>query len=127
MGGQKDKTPLLCKRKSWLEGVEIPECEECHGILKTATISFGEPMPVRETREAEVRSRDCDLCIVIGSSLVVYPAALMPRYALQSGAKLVIINREPTDLDQAAEVRIYAEAGEVMARVMERVRNRLGS
>ena len=111
----------------WLErGVEIPRCDACNGLLKSATISFGQAMPVRETQEAEVRSRNCDLCIVIGSSLVVYPAAYMPMYALQSGAKLVIINQGETPMDGSAHVRVGAKAGEVMPRVVERVKARMG-
>ena len=100
-------------------GVEIPTCDSCKGILKQATISFGQPMPERETREAEVRSRDCDLCIVIGSSLVVYPAAYMPLYAQESGAKLVIINIQPTEFDHLADVVIHEKAGPVMERIVQ--------
>ena len=113
--------------EGWLErGVEIPRCDACNGLLKSATISFGQAMPVRETREAEVRSRNCDLCIVIGSSLVVYPAAYMPIYALQSGAKLVIINQGETPMDNSAHVRVWAKAGEVMSGVVERVKAKMG-
>ena len=82
-------------------------------------------MPVKETQEAEERSRRCDLCIVIGSSLVVYPAAHMPVYATQSGAKLVIINREPTPLDGSATITVNASAGDTMSRVLERVKAKL--
>jgi NAD-dependent deacetylase len=110
----------------WLEhGVELPQCEECGGILKPDAVFFGEAMPVWETSEAERRSRSCDLCIVLGSSLVVYPAAFMPLYALHSGAKLVIINVGATDMDEVAHVRIYGKAGEVMSQVMAKVRERL--
>ena len=83
-------------------------------------------MPVRETEEAEERSRRCDLFIVIGSSLVVYPAAYMPVYAVQSGAKLVIINRDPTPLDSQAAVVVHAGAGDVMTEVLENVKAKLG-
>ena len=109
------------------QGEETPECQECHGILKTATISFGEAMPVRETREAERRSSNCDLFIAIGSSLVVYPAAYMPVYALEAGAKLVIINLTPTSIDHRATVVLRGKAGEVMSRVIERVKEKLKS
>ncbi len=111
----------------WIEsGVEVPECVQCGGILKPDAVFFGEAMPVHETQEAEKRSSACDLCIVIGSSLVVYPAALMPQYALNSGAKLVIVNEGPTDLDRAAHIRIGGKAGEVMSRVINRVKGKLG-
>ena len=110
----------------WLkQGIEVPQCVECRGILKPEVIFFGEAMPVWETRQAEQRSRNCDLCIVVGSSLVVYPAAFMPMYALQSGAKLAIINQGATDMDGMAHVRIYGKGGEVLSQVMPRVREQL--
>lgn len=106
--------------------VETPRCNECQGLLKSATISFGEPMPVRETTEAQQRSMECDLFIVIGSSLVVYPAAYMPQYALQAGAKLILINLDATHLDSQAEVVIRGRAGEAMSRLLERVKAKMG-
>ncbi|MFQ5924430.1 MAG: NAD-dependent protein deacylase [Dehalococcoidia bacterium] len=106
-------------------GVEDPVCDDCGGILKRATISFGEAMPVRETSEAERRSRECDLMIVVGSSLVVFPAAYMPIYATESGAKLVIINVGTTSMDSSASVCINEKAGEVMSKILERVKSRL--
>ncbi|MDP2954326.1 MAG: NAD-dependent deacylase [Chloroflexota bacterium] len=109
------------------EGEEIPECDDCHGILKAATVSFGQAMPVRETQEAEQRSRNCDLFIVIGSSLVVYPAAYMPLYAVEGRAKLVIINDSPTPMDQQAQVLIQDKAGPVMSRIVERVKQKLAA
>jgi len=113
--------------RGWIEaGVEVPECAECGGILKPDAVFFGEAMPVKETTEAQRRSGACDLCIVIGSTLTVYPAALMPQYAVSSGAKLVIINDGATELDHAADVRVSARAGEVMARAMARVKEKLG-
>lgn len=110
--------------EQWLEsGIEIPLCDACGGLLKSATISFGQAMPVRETQLAEEHSRHCDLFIVIGSSLVVYPAAYMPVYAVESGAKLLIINREPTPLDRAAALVVNSAAGETMTKVIARVKN----
>jgi len=82
-------------------------------------------MPVRETREAERRSRECDLMIVVGSSLVVYPAAYMPKHAMESGAKLVIINVGATPMDRFANVHINEKAGQVMANIVERVKSKL--
>jgi len=112
--------------RQWIAaGVEVPICPDCGGLLKPDAVFFGEAMPVWETSEAQRRSQNCDLCIVIGSSLVVYPAAFMPRYAVQSGAKLVIINRDSTDLDRSADVYIHEAAGETMSKVMERVREKL--
>ena len=121
------KRYLMEEVRKWLaQGVEVPDCPECGGLLKPDVVFFGEAMPVRETAEAQRRSSSCDLCIVIGSSLVVYPAALMPRYALQSGAKLIIINRDPTDLDGAADVCLHRAAGEVMSQIIQRVKEKLG-
>lgn len=106
----------------WFEdGIEDPRCDECGGLLKAATISFGQAMPVRETMEAEERARNSDLFIVIGSSLVVYPAAYMPVFALEGGAPLVIINREATPVDHRATVVVNAGAGDTMSAVMGRV------
>jgi NAD-dependent deacetylase len=112
----------------WVEaGAEDPECVKCGGIIKPEGVFFGEAMPVKETMEAEKRSSRCDLCIVIGSSLVVYPAALMPQYAVQSGAKLVIINEGETSLDHVADIRIDDKAGEVMSQVVKKVKKKLGT
>lgn len=111
----------------WIEaGAEAPDCARCGGILKPDAVFFGEAMPVWETSEAQKRSSSCDLCIVIGSTLTVYPAGLMPQFAVSSGAKLVIINEGETELDRAAHVRISAKAGEVMSRAVARVKEKLG-
>ena len=75
-------------------------------IVKPATVSFGQPMPERETREAQARAASCDLFLVAGSSLVVYPAAQMPLIARENGAKLVIINLAPTPHDSYADIII---------------------
>jgi NAD-dependent deacetylase len=103
-------------------GEAIPDCRACGGILKPHTVLFGEPMPVRETRSAETRARAAGCFVVVGSSLVVYPAAYMPVYAKEAGARLVIVNLTPTHLDHLADVVIAGKAGDVLARVVERVR-----
>ena len=105
-------------------GVEVPDCEHCHGILKPAGIFFGEALPQKALADATNYSRNCDLCIVMGSTLVVYPAAYMPVYALQAGAKLVIINITSTPLDQQATVLLHSKVGEAMTKVMEQVRKK---
>jgi NAD-dependent deacetylase len=111
----------------WLErGVEIPVCPPpCGGIIKPHTIMFGEAMPVSETREAEQRARQSDVFVVVGSSLVVYPAAFMPLYAKQAGAALVIVNLSATPHDDYADVRIPGKAGHVMEQIVQRVKERL--
>jgi NAD-dependent deacetylase len=92
-----------------------PDCASCGGVVKTATISFGQAMPEREMAQAERATLACDLFLVLGSSLVVYPAAGFPLLARRNGARLVIVNREPTDQDEIAELAINAEIGPTMA------------
>ena len=101
-----------------LAGVEVPDCDRCAGRVKPATISFGQAMPERETAAAYAAAAECDLMIVIGSSLVVYPAAGVPQMAVRSGAPLVIVNREPTPLDDVAAVVVHGAAGESMSRIV---------
>ncbi len=107
------------------EGEEIPDCEACHGILKPDAVFFGESLPREVLLEATSRAYQCDLFIVIGSTLVVYPAAYMPIYATNSGAKLVIINLSSTPMDQQATVLIRAKAGETMSKVLHQVREKI--
>jgi NAD-dependent deacetylase len=83
-------------------------------LLKTATISFGQPMPEMEMARAEHATLGCDLFLVLGSSLVVYPAAGFPLLARRNGAKLVIVNREPTDQDRIADLTIHAGIGRTL-------------
>jgi len=104
------------------EGVEVPDCPECQGILKPDAVFFGEALPQATLQEAIRRARKCDLLIVIGSTLVVYPAAYVPMYAVEAGAKLTIVNLTATPLDAYAAVVIRGKAGETMSRVMEKVR-----
>jgi NAD-dependent deacetylase len=101
---------------------KAPLCDTCGGLLKPATISFGQAMPEEETREAYRRSETCDLFIVIGSSLVVQPAAYMPVTAKQSGARLVIINRDETVCDGLADIIVNGPAGPTMAAILEKVK-----
>lgn len=105
---------------------EIPDCEACHGILKPNAVFFGEALPVDVLTEATNRAYACDLFIVVGSTLVVYPAAYMPMYAASAGAKLVIINLSSTPMDGQAHIVIRAKAGEVMPKIMQGVKAKLG-
>jgi len=104
-------------------GDPAPVCDDCRGLLKPATISFGQSMPERETAEAYRRSEACNLFIVIGSSLVVHPAAHMPVVAKQGGARLVIVNRDETACDHMADLIIRGQAGPIMAAILARVRS----
>jgi NAD-dependent deacetylase len=106
----------------FLKEERAPRCEACGGILKPATISFGQAMPERETAEGRRHSESCDLFIVVGSSLVVHPAAAMPVVAKQAGAKLVIVNRDKTACDGIADLIIHDQAGPAMAAILTRVK-----
>jgi NAD-dependent deacetylase len=101
-----------------LAGDHAPVCDACGGPLKPATISFGQAMPEKETAAAFRAAAECDLMIVAGSSLVVYPAAALPEEAVRTGAALVIVNREPTGHDSLASVVVHGAAGESMRRIV---------
>ncbi|MFS8037953.1 SIR2 family NAD-dependent protein deacylase [Xanthobacter sp. AM11] len=96
-------------------GGVAPDCPACGGPVKAATISFGQAMPETEMARAEALTRGCDLFIVIGSSLVVFPAAAFPLKAKKAGARLVILNREPTEFDDLADLVVRTEIGDVLA------------
>lgn len=102
-------------RPAFLERGEIPVCRQCGGLVKTAVISFGQAMPEVEMARAERAALQCDLFLVLGSSLVVYPAASLPILAKRNGARLVIINREPTELDVIADLVLHDEIGDLMS------------
>lgn len=117
---------LSCRRRHELEwvreifanGETLPECVACGGILKTATISFGQAMPVAEMNRAQDLAMEADLMLALGSSLVVYPAANIPIIAKRNGARYAIINRDPTDQDEIADLVINAEIGATMSVVL---------
>ncbi len=120
--GCRGRTPLPEVLQRVTDGAEAPDCPDCRGILKPDVVFFGEMLPEDTLARAVSRSQMCDLFIVIGSTLMVYPAAYMPTYALSGGAKLAIVNLTPTPLDHEAEVVIRGKAGEMMPAVMERVK-----
>ena len=93
---------------------DLPACRSCGGLVKTATISFGQAMPEGPMARAEAETLACDLFLVLGSSLVVYPAAGFPLLAKRTGARLAIVNREPTDLDPYADLVLHDEIGPAM-------------
>jgi NAD-dependent deacetylase len=113
---------LDCARRYELDAVRrtferdgtAPLCADCGGFVKTATISFGQAMPEAAMRRAETETIACDLFIVAGSSLVVYPAAGFPELAKRYGAALVIVNREPTPLDPIADLVLHRAIGETL-------------
>ncbi len=126
-------TCLNCKKRYDRDGIQerlrkgtkVPYCVDLGGRRIIKKISFGQSMPERETEEAYRRSSTCDLFIVIGSSLVVQPAASMPLMAKRNGAKLVIINRDSTPYDDMADMVIHGQAGSTMTNILESVRKGL--
>ncbi len=113
---------LECGRRMELETVRAyfeqngdpPDCPACGGLVKTTTVSFGQAMPEQEMARATEATQACDLFLVLGSSLVVYPAAGFPLRAKRHGAKLVIVNRDPTQQDPVADLVLRAEIGDTM-------------
>jgi len=103
------------KEKFDQQNGRAPDCPQCGGYLKTATVSFGQAMPEDAMRSAEQLTLGADLFLAIGSSLVVWPAAGFPVMAKRNGARLVIINREPTELDDAADLVVRHDIGSVLA------------
>lgn len=114
-------SPLKAAHDRIAAGDPAPECE-CGGYLKPDTISFGQAMPVRKVETATRLSTECDVFIVIGSTLLVQPAALMPVYAKQNGAYLVIINLSVTPCNKICDVLITEKAGSAMSQILEQVK-----
>ncbi len=120
-------TCLECHKRYELEEIRqifslnetVPYCGDCHGMIKTATISFGQAMPQKPMYLAEQATLGADLFIACGSSLTVYPAASFPRVAKQQGANLVIVNNEPTDLDSICDLVIHEPIGETLSALVD--------
>jgi NAD-dependent deacetylase len=109
-----DRGPMAGALERVRAGEPDPACLACGGILKSATISFGQPLVAEDLRRAEAASAACDLFLAIGTSLTVYPVALLPQRALAAGARLVIVNAEPTPLDREADAVLHDPIGEVL-------------
>jgi NAD-dependent deacetylase len=114
---------LDCEKRfefSWIKAQydayqgRVRDCD-CGGFIKTATVSFGQPMPDAPMRHAKNATLECDLFLAVGSSLVVWPAAGFPLMAKRNGARLVIINREPTEFDEIADLVVRDDIGDVLA------------
>ncbi len=113
-----DRMPLDVAIERIAHGDAAPACEKCGGMLKPATVSFGQSMPALEMEMAAVVSQECEVFIAVGSSLQVYPAASFPELAKQSGATLIIINRTETPLDDLADLVIREEIGQALPRLV---------
>jgi len=111
----------ICETK-WDNFPDMLSCPNCSGDLLPSVANFGDAMPEKEVKEAEQHSRECDLFLVVGSSLVVYPAADMPRLALRAGARLVIINQGETPYDSAGHLLFGEPIGEVLPQAVDRLR-----
>ncbi len=104
-------------KEQFLETNEPPSCLSCGGIIKTATISFGQAMPEREMQISQRKAVESDLFICIGTSLAVFPAADLPLLAKETGATLVILNNEPTQMDQYADLVINNDISKVFSEI----------
>ncbi len=120
-GARYEPEPLI---ETFQQTDQVPPCPDCAGRLKTATISFGQSLPDDVLSEAVSWVEGCDLLLVMGSSLVVEPAASLPRIAAHSAARVVIINREPTPQDETADAVIHASIGETLAAIDAHVASR---
>ena len=99
----------------------LPMCGRCGGLLRPNVVLFGEVLPAAAYARAEAACRQCDVLLVVGSSLQVHPVAGLPALAVRHGAKLAIVNRDPTPCDELAEVVVWGEAGTVLPRIVEAV------
>jgi NAD-dependent deacetylase len=104
--------------EQWVRDGKIPRCA-CGGVLKPNVILFGEQLPIRVLNAAMAEARRCDLILVAGSSLTVTPAADVPFLAVESGAKGIIVNFQPTAFDSHADVVVHADVTEVLPRIVE--------
>ena len=113
-----------CETK-WDNFPEMKNCPSCEGRLVSSVVNFGDPMPGKEVEDSEWHSRRCDLLVVVGSSLVVYPAADMPKIALRSGAKLAIINQGETPFDTRCHLRFKESIGDILPAAVVRLKELL--
>ena len=104
-----------------LDADTVPRCEACGGLLRPNVVLFEELLPIAAYEQAESACRDCEVLLVVGSSLEVYPVAGLPELAVQSGARLVIVNRDPTPCDPLAEVVVRGNAGTVLPAIADAV------
>lgn len=128
-GTARDVACLGCEWREpagkWVEHFErddrVPDCPACGGVIKHATVSFGQSLPEDVLRTATNWSRESDMFLAMGSSLVVEPAASLPRIAREQGGRLVIINRDATPLDALAELVIHESLGDTLSAVSRHV------
>jgi NAD-dependent deacetylase len=128
-GSAEHATCIACGRKLSTEGLwprfvhsgEIPSCPSCGGVLKPDVVLFGELLPMTVLLEAQREAERCDVMLVVGSSLEVYPAADLPVQAQRHGADIIIVNYEPTPMDAQATVVIHDDLAAIMPQIQARV------
>ena len=113
-----DRNPMQYAIDRVNAGEEDPPCEKCGGILKSATISFGQGLVAEDLARAESGARDCDLMFAIGTTLGVYPIAAVVPLAKQCGARVVILNGEPTEMDEIADALLRGSIADILPRVV---------
>lgn len=107
--------------EDFLNNGNIPQCSECGGVVKPNVILFGEQLPIRELQAAQDATRKCDLMLIVGSSLEVAPASDIPILASRTGARLIVVNLEPTPADRVADVVIHARAADILPEIAHQV------
>jgi NAD-dependent protein deacetylase/lipoamidase len=127
-GNLREAACLVCRRvfpvariRESLDAGTLPECAACGGMLKPNVVLFGEVLPEAEWAAAMEAARQCDVVLVVGSSLLVTPAAYVVHEALQHGARLIIVNREATSLDGAAAAVLRGDAGRILPELVDAV------
>jgi NAD-dependent deacetylase len=117
-----DGEPVIAK---FIEDGLVPRCPYCNGVVKPNVILFGEQLPIQELTGAQNAARKCDVMLIIGSSLEVAPASDLPIYARRQGAKLIIVNLEPTPADDLADVVIHARAAHVLPEIVRQLESQV--
>lgn len=106
---------------------KVPSCRSCFGLVKSDVILFGEPLPVDTADLAFSSAQHCDLLIMVGSSLTVQPANLIPQMAKFSGSKLIFINKESTPFDHLADVILRGSAGVILPTLLKRFKEKMAT
>ncbi len=113
-----ERTPMQGTLARVRAGEEDPPCQRCNGILKSATISFGQGLVAEDLARAELAAKRCDLMLAVGTTLSVYPIAGVVPLAKQAGARVIIINAEPTEMDRLADFLLQGSIGEILPRLV---------
>ena len=113
-----DQAPMQAALDRVEAGEEDPECRKCGGILKSATISFGQGLVPEDLARSERAASACDLMLAIGTTLAVYPIAAVVPLAAQNGARVVILNAEPTEMDSLADAALRGSIADLLPRIV---------